>query len=75
MYQDKYKSSQGGVVGITMNCDWSEPRNLHKQVDHKAKDNLLDFFLGWWAKPIFVDGDYPEIMKVSTNYEDKNFIV
>ena len=75
LYEDKYKTTQGGKVGITMNCDWTEPRNTHKQQDHVARDNLLDFFLGWWAKPIFVDGDYPNIMKVFGKLHRKYYFV
>ena len=51
-----------------MNSDWAEPRNPYKQVDQVARDVSMEFFLGWWAKPIFVDGDYPETMKVDLFY-------
>ena len=64
MYENKYKLAQGGSVGISMNSDWTEPRSPHKHVDHVARDVYIEFFLGWFAKPIFVDGDYPDIMKV-----------
>ena len=23
----------------------------------------MEFFVGWFAHPIFIDGDYPEVMK------------
>ncbi|ERE74559.1 klotho [Cricetulus griseus] len=33
--------------------------------DHNIREcqKSLDFVLGWFAKPIFIDGDYPESMK------------
>lgn len=33
--------------------------------DHSIKEcqKSLDFVLGWFAKPVFIDGDYPESMK------------
>ena len=52
-----------GQVGITLNCDWFEPEDPVKQSDMDAAERGLQFFLGWYAHPIFVDGDYPQVMK------------
>ena len=65
LYDDKYRETQNGQVGITFNSDWTEPRNPYKEADHDARERVMQFFLGWFAHPIF-KGDYPEIMKVST---------
>jgi hypothetical protein len=29
----------------------------------KAAKRGMEFFLGWFANPIYVNGDYPEVMK------------
>uniref|UniRef100_A0A3B5MDL9 Lactase n=1 Tax=Xiphophorus couchianus TaxID=32473 RepID=A0A3B5MDL9_9TELE len=62
VYNDKYRASQGGLVSITVNSDWAEPRNPYKQEDYEAARNV--FYLGWWAHPIF-NGDYSPLVKKS----------
>ena len=62
-YQDDFKSSQNGQVGITLNSDFIEPANRDLPADIKAADDVLQFNLGWFAHPIYLDGDYPEVMK------------
>ncbi|CAG5121823.1 unnamed protein product [Candidula unifasciata] len=63
LYQEKFKASQKGQVGITLNCDWYDPEDPSKQSDIEAADRAIQFFIGWFAHPIFVNGDYPEVMK------------
>ncbi|XP_062288192.1 lactase/phlorizin hydrolase-like [Scomber scombrus] len=62
LYNDKYRATQGGLISITVNSDWAWPQNPHKQVDVDAAERYLQFFLGWFAHPIF-NGDYPDVMK------------
>lgn len=50
-------------MGITLNSDWHEPRNEYREADIDADNRVMQFFLGWFAHPVFV-GDYPEVMKV-----------
>ncbi|CAK8692258.1 unnamed protein product [Clavelina lepadiformis] len=63
LYKDNYRASQGGVVGITCNSDWNEPRNPHREADDDAVNRINQFFLGWFMHPIYINGDYPEVMK------------
>ncbi|KAM7335854.1 hypothetical protein ACRRTK_004347 [Alexandromys fortis] len=63
LYNDKYRASQGGVISITINSDWSEPRDPSKQEDVEAARRNVQFMGGWFAHPIFKNGDYPEVMK------------
>ena len=58
-YRTKY-GRQGGRIGITNNCDWREPLS-DSQEDRDAAERALQFFLGWFADPIWL-GDYPEVM-------------
>lgn len=42
LYNDKYKAKQGGIVGITINSDWAEPRNPYKQEDYDAAMRVVE---------------------------------
>ncbi|XP_061861226.1 lactase/phlorizin hydrolase [Colius striatus] len=63
LYNETYRAKQGGSISITINSDWAEPRNPHKQEDIEAARRYLQFLLGWFAHPIFKNGDYSEVMK------------
>ncbi|NXS97457.1 LPH hydrolase, partial [Jacana jacana] len=63
LYNETYRAKQGGLISITINSDWAEPRNSHNQEDVEAARRYLQFFLGWFAHPIFKNGDYNEVMK------------
>ncbi|NXI38882.1 LPH hydrolase, partial [Galbula dea] len=63
LYNETYRAKQGGLISIAINSDWAEPRNPHKQEDISAARQYLQFFLGWFAHPIFKNGDYNEVMK------------
>ncbi|XP_070575581.1 lactase-like protein [Ptychodera flava] len=62
IYNDDFRSTQNGLIGITFNSDWFEPENRNKQADLDASERMMQFMLGWYAHPIFL-GDYPEVMK------------
>ncbi|KAM9305033.1 lactase/phlorizin hydrolase-like [Gastrophryne carolinensis] len=62
-YDDKYRGSQGGVISISLNTNWAEPKDPTNLRDIEAADRYLQFTLGWFAHPIFKNGDYPEAMK------------
>lgn len=63
MYQERFKAHQNGQVGITLNSDWAEPRDPHDPSTVEAADRYMQFRLGTYAHPIFVDGDYPPSLK------------
>ena len=60
-YRKKFQSIQQGKIGITNNCDWREPLTSSLS-DQEAAQRALEFFLGWFADPIYF-GDYPESMR------------
>ncbi|NWH76063.1 LPH hydrolase, partial [Piaya cayana] len=64
LYNDKYRSKQLGKVGLVLNSDWAEPKNPTSSEDVRASERYLQFMLGWFAHPVFVNGDYPDILKV-----------
>nr|XP_002712475.1 lactase/phlorizin hydrolase isoform X1 [Oryctolagus cuniculus] len=63
LYNDVYRASQGGVISITINSDWAEPRDPSNQEDVEAAMRYVQFMGGWFAHPIFKNGDYHEVMK------------
>lgn len=60
-YREQFQETQGGLIGISNNCDWREPLT-DTDADRAAAQRALEFFLGWFADPIYL-GDYPECMK------------
>lgn len=60
LYREKYKSSQKGEIGITLNCDWRYPYS-EDPLDRAAAEQSLAFALRWFADPVF-HGVYPEEM-------------
>jgi len=34
----------------------------------EAATTLLRFAMGWFANPIFINGDYPQVMKEKVRY-------
>ncbi|RKL26004.1 Beta-glucosidase 1B [Fusarium proliferatum] len=62
IYRDEFKNSSGGEIGITLSCDWAYPSNPDDEKDHIACSRFIDFFLGWFADPIY-RGYYPESMR------------
>ncbi|XP_038281513.1 lactase-phlorizin hydrolase [Canis lupus familiaris] len=63
LYNDVYRASQGGVISITISSDWAEPRDPSNQQDVEAARRYVQFMGGWFAHPIFKNGDYNEVMK------------
>lgn len=66
MYKTKYKATQGGECGITLNSDWFQALDEGSSADNVANkaaaQRQLDFVLGWMMKPL-TEGKYPDIMK------------
>lgn len=61
LYRKEFQDTQKGQIGITNNCDWREPLT-DKPEDVKAAQRSLEFFLGWFADPVYF-GKYPEVME------------
>ncbi|KAM6978442.1 lactase/phlorizin hydrolase-like [Tautogolabrus adspersus] len=71
VYNDRYRKTQRGEVGIALNSDWAEPKDPSRPEDIAAADRYLQFMLGWFAHPIFVNGDYPETLKTQIEQKRK----
>lgn len=62
-YDEKYRQKQKGVISLSLSAHWAEPKSPEVPRDVEAADRMLQFSLGWFAHPIFRNGDYPEAMK------------
>ncbi|KAJ6659401.1 hypothetical protein lerEdw1_019133 [Lerista edwardsae] len=62
-YDTLFRAKQSGFVSIALNSDWAEPFNPADPADQEAAKRHMAFCLDWFATPIFLDGDYPAIMK------------
>ncbi|KAK2842328.1 hypothetical protein Q5P01_012528 [Channa striata] len=61
-YNTQWRTKQKGLVGISLSGDWGEPVDISNQKDIEAAERYVQFYLGWFATPIF-HGDYPQVMK------------
>ena len=52
-----------GQVGITLNINWCQPFNATNADHIQASMTQLHFWGGWFANPIFVNGQYPDVMR------------
>ncbi len=52
-----------GEVGISLNIHWGQPGDPQDQEDVAAAERYMQFRIGWFAKPIFIDGLYPSVMR------------
>jgi lactase-phlorizin hydrolase len=57
-------------VGISLSADWFEPNTPTDPADIAAHKREMEHSLGWFANPIFMDGDYSEFHK--TMLQNKN---
>ncbi|KAF0683541.1 Aste57867_24398 [Aphanomyces stellatus] len=66
VYRTEFQPTQHGEIGITLNCDFREPKPTKDPVAYKqnqeAAERALLFELGWFADPVYF-GDYPDVMK------------
>ena len=54
-----------GCVSIPLTFDWSDPQEIGDDEHEEAADRAVEWSVGWFAHPIFVDGDYPLSMQES----------
>ena len=62
LYRTKYQKRQGGVIGITLNHDWAEPRRADSEADKAAAQRRNEFAMAWFLDPLTF-GFYPQSMR------------
>ncbi|CBJ30694.1 Beta-glucosidase, family GH1 [Ectocarpus siliculosus] len=66
IYRKKFRTAQNGVIGVTLNCNWTEPKPSDDpetaKLNAEAAERSVLWNLGWFADPVY-KGDYPEVMR------------
>ncbi|KAK3599458.1 hypothetical protein CHS0354_006578, partial [Potamilus streckersoni] len=63
LYDKLFRKQYGGSIGITLSHIQGYPRMKNDQSDIDSAERYNQFSLGWFANPIFGNGDYPDVMK------------
>ena len=67
-YHELYPAPESGKgVSITINTEWAEPKDPLDQTHYDATERFLASIFGIIAHPIYVNGDYPELLKSMIN--------
>ncbi|XP_017273487.1 klotho [Kryptolebias marmoratus] len=62
LYNRHYRPRQRGKVSMALASHWIKPSRTRLESLRECQCSL-DHVLGWFAQPLFVDGDYPACMK------------
>lgn len=62
-YDSLFRKEQQGLVSLALFTGWVEPADPNSVSDQEAAKRAMAFHLDFFAKPIFIDGDYPEVVK------------
>ncbi|XP_044801974.1 cytosolic beta-glucosidase isoform X2 [Bubalus bubalis] len=62
-YDSLFRKEQKGMVSLSIFAGWAEPAEPYSVSDQEAVKRAMAFQLDFFAKPIFIDGDYPEVVK------------
>jgi beta-galactosidase len=68
VYREEFQTSQGGQIGLTFSAmGFYEPGPTEDPEEQKANaeaaKRAMAFDIGWFADPIYIDGNYPAAMK------------
>ncbi|TKA76824.1 hypothetical protein B0A55_04628 [Friedmanniomyces simplex] len=62
LYREEFKAKDGGMIGITLNGDWTMPWDANDPKDVEACERKLEFSIAWFGDPIY-KGTYPASMR------------
>lgn len=70
-YDSLFRKEQKGMVSLAIFAAWVEPADPNSVFDQEAVKRAIAFHLDFFAKPIFIDGDYPEVVKSQVAFMSK----
>ncbi|XP_021141704.2 beta-klotho [Columba livia] len=79
-YKNHFQPYQKGMISIVLGSHWIEPNKSEDALDISKCQQSMERVLGWFAKPIHGDGDYPEELKNELLFlprfteDEKNYI-
>uniref|UniRef100_A0A3B3UVZ7 Klotho n=1 Tax=Poecilia latipinna TaxID=48699 RepID=A0A3B3UVZ7_9TELE len=62
LYNRHYRPRQQGKLSMALASHWIKPRRTRLESLRECQCSL-DHVLGWFARPLFADGDYPPCMR------------
>lgn len=62
IFRSEFAQGQGGQIGISLNADFRQPRDISSVEDAHAALRAMEFSLGWFAEPVHF-GAYPACMR------------
>ncbi|KAF7284528.1 hypothetical protein GWI33_022114 [Rhynchophorus ferrugineus] len=69
IYNDEFRSKQGGKVGFNNVCFWFYPKSNNSE-DIEAQTRAMEFGCGLYANPIY-NGDWPQVVIDRVAYRSK----
>ncbi|XP_045519129.1 myrosinase 1-like isoform X1 [Pieris brassicae] len=68
LYDKKFKPYQKGIIGITLDSFFAEPKDEKNSDDVAAAERYLQMRLGQYAHPIYSkEGNYPDLVRERIN--------
>lgn len=62
-YTTSFGPTQHGAISIVLNSDFYEPYDAANPADAAAAQRRLEFYVAWFADPIYLGADYPACMR------------
>ncbi|KAJ5655352.1 hypothetical protein N7507_007302 [Penicillium longicatenatum] len=63
IYATEFQRPQNGIISIVLNGHFYEPWDSKSEEHRAAAQRRLEFYIGWFADPIFLGKDYPAQMR------------
>ncbi|KAL4884865.1 glycoside hydrolase superfamily [Aspergillus karnatakaensis] len=63
LYTRDFAPKQKGDISIVLNGHWYEPWDASNPADDEAVQRRLEFYIAWFADPVFLGKDYPDVMR------------
>jgi beta-glucosidase len=52
VYENEFRSTQKGKIGLSLNGDYYEPWDVSDERDKAAAQRRMEFHVGWFGDPI-----------------------
>ncbi|KAL2848858.1 glycoside hydrolase [Aspergillus pseudoustus] len=63
IYANEFQTKQKGEISIVLNGHFYEPWDASSEADIEAARVRLEFYIAWFADPVYLGRDYPAVMR------------
>ncbi|KAI4853150.1 beta-glucosidase [Aureobasidium sp. EXF-8845] len=63
MYMQEFYDAHRAEISIVLNGDYYEPFDAHNPADVAAAQRGMEFYIAWFADPVYLGSDYPACMR------------